>query len=103
MTEAFERYSRIISLISSNGRRNRKLYQQSTASSRRHKYRNNPHFSGALNELIVTLTEECESMPYQGMDESCMNHSFLFYFILKYQFTDTLSITTETSGYLSMT
>lgn len=71
MIEAFERYTRILSMITLNGRRNRKSYHKSATTSRRQKYRNDPLFSGTLDELVVTLTSECESVPYHDMDESC--------------------------------
>lgn len=99
MTEAFERYSNIISLISSNGRRNRKSYQQS----KRRKFRNNPYFSGNLDELAVTLTGECESVPYQEMDESCKKLvicSTKNIFKHLHEFPDTLTITNDSSGHL---
>lgn len=71
LTEAFTRYSRIISTVSSKGRRNRKV------TNIRHKFRDDPNFTGNLEELTVTLSTECESVPYQGMDESCKNNLFL--------------------------
>lgn len=67
MEKAFERYSQIMSKVASNGRRNRKSYQQS----RRLELRHDARFSGSLVDLAVTLTAECETLPYQGMDESC--------------------------------
>lgn len=74
MEKAFARYLQIISQASSNGRRNRKSYQQN----RRHRIRNDPYFSGNLEELTVTLTSDCESVPYQGMDESCKKFCLCF-------------------------
>lgn len=71
MADAFERYNRIIALISNTARKNNRTAGRVEQHRRRRLYRNNPLYSGNLESLEVLLTSPCEKDPYLGMNESC--------------------------------